>query len=305
MFIDRAFIIDWNSPSGFDKLISPRYINWKPRNTYAGKPFPTDHVHDIGSSKWLKQQNHGVDWYMSTNFDEYFSHEVETIQSLSYDFTYAILRNKHYRHKIRNLGLHTTKCRLCCMWHYLFKFTELFNHNLSVYTKKKLRVPPRSDIIFINLSFQQKYLPYHTMLHYATNTMKCVKKISKQLRNSVWIVASNNYQLLDSIPEMFPKVNKVHGVFYSEERYTIDLQKEVNSPQSQYNFMIPKTEHNALMYYFIGLHLQLNSSILFTSQHSIYSETMAALRYFYYQTGKYLVYPDSGCHLQRFRAFSK
>ena len=302
--LDRAFILDWQSPTGFERLVSPRYVNWRPQNILDVNPSPTEHVHDIGSSQWFETQNRSVDWYMSTNFDEYFSHEVETIQSLSYDFTYAILRNKHYRHKIRSLGLHTAKCTLCCMWHYLFKFTQLFNHNMEVYTKNKLKVPPRSDIIFINLSFQQRYLPRRTMLQYASETMRCAEKVSKQLKNPVWILASNSYNLLDSVPEMFPKIKKAYGVFYSEERYTIDLQRELNSTKSHYNFMIPRTEHNALMYYFIGLQFQLKSAILFSNRRSLYSETMAAFRHFYYQSGKYLVYPEKGCHLQRYRVFT-
>ncbi len=296
---DRAFILDWKAPAGFDRLVVPRYINWKP-NIFNDHPTITDHVHDIGSTRWVKNQNGSVDWYINTNFDEYFTHEFEAIQSLSYDFTYAILRNKHYRHKIRNLGLHTAKCRLCCIWHYLFKTSTLFNHNLAIYTKNKLRAPPKSDFIFIDLSFQQKNLPQRLIMQYSSDIIKCVERVSRQLKNTVWLIASNKYSILDSIPQFHPKIKRDFGVFYSDDRYLTDLQREQNST-AKHSFIIPRTEQNALMYYFIGMYLEMESTILITSKHSLYSEMTAAVRHFYYQSGKYLVTKDSGCHLHRYR----
>ncbi len=223
------------------------------------------------------------------------------MQSLSYDFTYAMLRNKYYRHKIRNLGLHTAKCTLCCIWHYLFKPSTLFNQNLAVYTKNKLRVPTKSDLIFIDLSLRQKNLPQRIMIQYTSEIMKCVDRVSRQLKNTVWVIASNNYNVLDSIPRLYPKIKKDYGVFYTDDRYLLDLQREHDSTEAKHSYLIPRTEQNALMYYFIGIYIQMESTVLFTSPQSMYSEVTAAMRYFYYQTGKYLVTKDSGCRLHQYK----
>ena len=275
-------------------------MSWKPNSILKDNPRVTDHIHDIGSTQWVKKQNGSIDWYVNTNFDEYFTGEIEVIQSLSYDFTYALLRNKHYRHKIRNLGLHTAKCRLCCMWQYLFKPSSLFNHNLALYMKNKLRVPAKSDIIFIDLSFQPN-LPQRLMIQHTSEVLKCAERVSRQLKNTVWLIASNKYSILDSVPKRHQQIKKDYGVLYSEERYLIDLMREQNSTQAKHSFLIPRTEQNALMYYFIGVFIGMESTILFTSPNSMYSDTTAALRYFYYHSGKYLVTKDSGCHLQRYR----
>lgn len=301
-FTDRAFVLDWRAPAGFDRLLVPRYINWKSNNILTDHSFITDHVHDIGSTQWVKDQNGSADWYINTNFDEYFSREFETVQSLSYDFTYAMLRNKHYRHKIRSLGLHTTKCILCCIWHYLFKPSTLFNQNLAVYTKNKLRVPAKTELIFIDLSFQQKNLPQRLMMQYTSDIMKCVDRVSRQLKNTVWLIASNHYNVLDRIPQLYPKIKKDYGVFYTDDRYLIDLQSEQDSTEeAKHSFIVPRTEQNALMYYFIGMYMQMESTVVFTSPQSLYSEVTTAVRYFYYQTGKYLVTRDSGCRLHRYK----
>ena len=298
---ERAFIIDWRSPAGFSRVFTPRYANWTSDRLLAEHPEAFKHVHELGTSLWVHSKG-GVasaEFFETTNFNEYFSNQVEVVQSVSYDFTYALLRNRHYQHRIRNLGLHTAKCKLCCFWHYLFKFTSIFNHNMQIITQRKLKLSRSQDIIFIDLSLQRENLPKRTMMDYANNVMKCVEMVSKSLRNTVWIVASNCYAILDEVPKTYPRVMADHGVFFSRERYGIELLREINST-TKHNVMIPKYEHNALMYFFIGYYLQLNSTVLVTSQHSLYSNTMAGFRHFYYASGKYLVYPEKRCHLERY-----
>ena len=134
---------------------------------------------------------------------------------------------------------------------------------------------------------------------YANNVMKCVEQVTRSLRNAVWIVASNCYAILEEVPKMYPRVVADHGVFFSRERYGIELQREINST-TRHEVAIPKYEHNALMHFFVGYYMQLNSTVLFTNRHSPYSETMAGFRHFYYTTGKYLVYPEKKCHLERY-----
>ena len=151
------------------------------------------------------------------------------VQATSYDFTYVLLRNPHYQHRIRNLGLHTAKCKLCCFWHYLFKFSSLFNHNMQIVTKRKLKLSPSHDIIFIDLSLQRENLQKRTMIDSANNIIKCVGQVARSLCNTVWIVASNCYAILDEVSKMYPQVVTGHGAFFSQERYDVELQREINS----------------------------------------------------------------------------
>ena len=113
-------------------------------------------------------------FFENTNFDEYFSNQVEIIQATSYDFIYTLLQNRYHQHRIRNLGLHIAKCKLCCIWHYLFKFTSLFNHKMQIVARRKLKISQSQDIMFIDLSLQRENLPKRTIMEYAKwLTMEC------------------------------------------------------------------------------------------------------------------------------------
>ena len=298
---DRAFILDWKSPTGFDRIFTPRYIDWTSSKLFEDDYLPSTRVHNIGTPYWFARQNGSVDWYINTNFDDYFTDEIEVVQSHSYDFTYALMRNKHYQHKIRSLGLHIARCRLCCIWHYLFKFTQLFLHNANVLTKGKLGLTKGRDILFLNIPFRFESLPRSLVLQQASAALRCAEKIGNTLRNPIWALASNNFVVLDELPKMMPKL-KSNAIFYSKERYLVDLQHE-NATMKHYQLKVPRTEHNALMYYFLGFYLQMNSTVLFSQRYSPFSETMAALMNFYHPSGKYVVYPDQGCHLQRYKSY--
>lgn len=297
-FLERAFILDWKAPVGFEKVFSPRYIDWRADELFENSLGP-HHIHDIGSPQWFRRQNGSVDWYSTTvNFNEYFSNEVEVIQSHSYDFTYALLRNPHYKFKLKHYDLHNMRCVLCCIWHYLFKFSPLFLRNMNTITRTHLGLSKARDLIFINIPIQSDNLPRNVVLKHANNTIACARKVSGMLKNPAWALASNNLAILEQIPKMYTQL-KPQGVFYSKERYLVDLERQNTSRSLQVK--IPRTEQNALMFYFLGLFVQLNSTVLFSYHNSLYSETMAAFRYFYYPNGRYLIYPHQGCQLQRYR----
>ena len=301
--LDRAFILDWKLPAGFQRILTPRYIDWRFDALEANPPI--NHVHDIGSPNWYQEQNKSVAFYMETNFNDYFTNEQEVIQSLSYDFTYALLRNKHFRSKIKELGLNSVKCQLCCFWHYLFKYSTSFSRNLASAAKKKLGLTPGRDLIFIDISFPLERLPKRLLMQHTDEVFKCVQSVVKVLRDPVCILASNNYFLLDEVPKLYPNVVTNKGLFFTKERYQVELQyllnsTEYSSKKSGSKIMVPKTEHNALMYFFMGYHLQLNSTVLFVSKKSQYSESMAAFRHFYHPS-RYIVHSEKGCKLERYK----
>ena len=235
---------------------------------------------------------------MNTNFDDYFTEVVEVVQAHSYDFTYALLRNTHYRHKIGKFGFHNMKCSICCIWSYLFKFSSYFTRQMNSIAKSKIGLSKTKELLFLNIPIQNENLPRKFVLRHASNTFKCAEKLTTSLKNPSWVLASNSFIVLEEIPKLYPQI-KPQAVFYTQERYLVDLQRENVSHTHQ--MKVPRTEQNALMNYFAGFFLQLNSTILFSHRHSPYSETMAAYRYFNYPSGRYMVYPDENCQLQRYR----
>lgn len=295
--LDRVFILDWKSPPGFSNILTHRYIDWTGGATFRGVQ-RTDRVHDIGSRQWFAQQNHSVSWYMTTDFDEYFTNEVEVIQAHSYDFTYALLRNGHYRHKILQFGLHRMHCRVCCVWQYLFKYSPSFVRVMNSLTKSKLKLTPSTDLMFININLASENLHVRVALELAEKTMACAQKLNTGLRAPIWVLTANSLKLMEVLQEKYPMI-KSHGLFYSRERYMVDLQRQ-NSSKS-HHLKVPRTEQNALLHFFMGFFLQLNSTVLFSSPQSPYSEIMSSLRQFYHTSSRYVVYPDQGCRLQHFR----
>ena len=256
-----------------------------------------DRIHNIGSQEWYEQQNRSVDWYMTTNFDEFFTEEVEVIQAHSYDFTYALLRNKHFQHKTANFGLHKMHCMVCCIWHYLFKVSPSFNRIMTNFITSKLKLSKSTDLMFINLNLMSDNFPTKFVLQHAEKTMKCAQKVSTILRNPVWVLASNSLMVLEEVPKVYTSI-KPFSVFYNREHYMVDLQR-LNASNS-HHLKVPRTEQNALFRFFLGFYLQLNSTVLFIDPQSHYSEVVSAFREFQHPGGK-IVYPERSCQLQRFK----
>lgn len=301
--------MDWKSPAGFDRVLSPRYIDWRfdALFTDVDEPNPILHIHDIGSKNWFQSQNKSIEFYTKTDFNTYFSGEMEVVQSHSFDFTYALLRNKHLQHRAREMGLHTARCKVCCIWNYLFRHSTSFTRN-SVSVAKKLGLSPERDLIFVDLSFPMETLPQSLLTQQMEGVFSCVEKVSRVLHDPVCVVASNNYHLLSRVGEVYPQARTNSGLFYTRGRYQAELHRLTNSTTGRghrghltvpkTNIMIPRTEHNALMYFFMGYYLQLNSTVLFMSKKSLYSGSMAAFRHYYRPSGTYVTYPDVSCKLE-------
>ena len=301
--------MDWKSPAGFDRIVIPRYIDWRYDVIFEDDPNSIPHVHDIGSRNWFQAQNKSVQFYLNTDFNTYFVNEKEVIQSHGFDFTYALLRNKHFKKKVQELGLHHARCKVCCIWNYLFRQSSSFIRNSAAVSKKKLGLTPENDLIFVDLSYPLENLPQTLLNQQMDNVLSCVEKVASVLRKPVCVVASNDYFILRSVRAKYPKGQTNNGLFFTRERYHNEL-TQLNSTavgrhgslQTPGDITIPRTEQNALMYFFMGYYLQLNSTVLFASKKSLYSENMAALRHYYRPTDTYYVpRPDVKCKLDRYR----
>ena len=312
--IDRVFLLDWRLPSGFEMVFIPRYIDWRYRAHFKDDDSDPSqstlhHIHEIGANSWNQAWSGDqlFKFYTETDFNDYFSHDIEIIQSHSYDLTYAILRNKHHQEKLRSLGLDRTKCLLCCIWSYLFKNSQTFNRNLAILTKKQLGIAGNRDLVFLDLSLPVDHLSKTIQMAHAQEALKCTDKVVTVLQNPVCVVATNSYFLLEAVPTHYPRMNTNNGLFFTRERYLVELQREFNSSSrtsarklSKNRVLIPKTERNALMNFFLSYYLQLNSTVLFTGVRSPFSENMAALRHFQRPSNTYVVRPGGKCKLERY-----
>lgn len=299
---DRVFILDWKSPPGFENQITPHKINWRSTALFQ-HGLPGKSVHDIGSSYWFDGQGKSVHWYMETDFNQYFTKEIEIVQSHNYDFTYALLRNRHHRQKILEYGLHRTPCLLCCFWHNLFSLSPSILRSMYSFLRK-IGWSKSDDIVFLNIPIPNQHLPKGHVTQLGQEVVKCTEKATKtlKLKKPVWILASNNFVILEGALRWSRNLKK-DGRVYSKERYLIDIHRE-NSTK-RHTMKLPMTEQNALFHFVTGYFLQLNSTVLLSDHHSLYSETMAAFRHFYHQSGRYLIYPSEKCQIQRFRTGTK
>lgn len=293
---------------GFDRILLPRYIDWRHEVIFGDDPDSILHVHDIGSRNWFQKQNKSVEFYMETDFNTYFSDDRAVIQAHSFDFTYALLRNKHFKKKTREFGLHSVKCKVCCIWNYLFRQSTSFMRNSGTVSRKKLGLTPQSDLIFVDLSFPLENVPHNLLNLQMKNVFGCVERVAQVLHNPVCVVASNNYYVLSQVSEIYPQAKTNGGLFFTRARYQNELSRQLNgtgrhglSELTPNGVTFPRTEHNALMYFFMGYYLQLNSTVLFTSRKSLYSENMAGFRHYYRPTETFVTHPDISCQLERYR----
>lgn len=296
MYPDRAFILDWKAPAGLTTILNTRYIDWK-SDTLFRNGLPQHSVHDIGSPYWFDSHGKSVHWYMETNFNEYFTEEIEIVQSHSYDFTYALLRNKHYKQKIIEYGLNTARCLLCCFWHQLFTFSPQFQRTAFNFLRK-IGWSKTYDVIFINIPLPDHQFPKGYILRLGSSIVQCAEKVNRilRLKKPVWMLASNSYVMLEGLPHYHPQI-KQEGRVFSKERYMVDIQRDNTTARSM---KLPKTEQNSMMHFALGFFLQLNSTVLVSDRRSEYAETMLAYRHFFYQSNRYVVYSD-GCQIQRFQ----
>ena len=299
---DRIFILDWKSPAGFENHVIPHKINWSSKSLFE-HGLPGGSVHDIGSSYWFDGQGKSVRWYVETDFNQYFTRQIEIVQSHNYDFTYALLRNRHYQQKIKEYELHKARCLVCCIWHNLFSLSPSLLRSMQSFLRKMGWSKP-NDVIFLNIPVPHQHFPKGQVSHLGHEVVQCTERVTKhlKLKRPVWILASDNFLILEGVLKFSRHLRK-EGRVYTKERYMIDIIRE-NSTKV-HTMKLPMTEQNAFFHFAMGYFLQLNSTVLLSNHGSPYSETMAALRHFYHRSGRYIVYPQEGCHIQRYSEGTK
>ena len=295
---DRVFVLDWKSPPGFENQINHRSFDWR-SSSHFPDGLPVKHVHDIGSSYWFDEQGKSVRWYMETDFNQYFTRDIEIVQSHNYDFTYALLRNRNHLQKIQDYELDKVPCLVCCIWHNLFALSPSLLHSMHGFLRR-LGWSKSNDVIFLNVPLPAQHLPRGHVSHLGQEVVQCTTKITRhlKLKRPIWILASDNFVILEDALKYSPNLKK-DGRVYSKERYMVDMHRE--NTTKRHTMKLPMTEQNALFYFMTGYFLQLNSTVLLSDHRSPYSETMAALRHFYHHNGRYVVYPREKCEIQRFR----
>ena len=125
---ERAFLIEWLDPPGLSDYLEPKTFDWANLNSISA--LKSRRTHDIGSWK-ASQQGISSQWYMNTNFTEYFTLPVEIVQGHRYDFMYAIVRNPSLMPKAYELGVDRIKCFICCAFDLLFKMSGKFEGEMS------------------------------------------------------------------------------------------------------------------------------------------------------------------------------
>ena len=128
--VERAFLIDWRDPPGLEDYLQPSSFDWSTSLKDLELPPQEDYL-DIGSWRAVAKNGFNETWYMNTNFAKVFTKPVEVIQSHNYDFTYALLRNKHLKQKAFELRMDLIHCHVCCTWKGLFTFNARFKDYMT------------------------------------------------------------------------------------------------------------------------------------------------------------------------------
>ena len=116
-------------------------------------------------------------WYRDTNFSEFFNLSVELVPGHGYDFTYAVLQNKYFALDIYKYGLQSIKCRICCVWDFLFQQTYAFNKDMNAILNG-FKYPHNSLVtMHIKVPFDKKI---SDVLEYSVGHLLCSNKVIRE-----------------------------------------------------------------------------------------------------------------------------
>lgn len=203
--IERAFLIEWNDPPGLEKYLVPKSFNWADLKPIVG--YKRDIPHEIGSWHSSKEGKYSSQWYMNTNFSQYFKKPVEVVQGHRYDFTYAILRNPDLMPRAYELGVDRVKCRLCCAWDMLFAMAPDFEKEMKEMIET-IRQPNNKPIMAVQVRTKSDDVQEAVVV--AEHYVNCGQKVAKDTKMPlVFIPIFNNRLVMHIIAKKYKRYIKM------------------------------------------------------------------------------------------------
>lgn len=204
IYIERAFLIEWNDPPGLEKYLIPKSFNWANLKPITG--YKRNSPHDIGSWHSSKEGKMSSQWYMNTNFSQFFKKPVEVIQAHRYDFTYAVLRNPELMPKAYELGIDRIKCRLCCAWDMLFAMAPEFKKEMGQIIEG-IQQPNNKPIMAVQVRAKSDDVQQAVVM--AEHYINCGQKVAKESKMSpVFIPIFNNRLVVHIIAKKYKRYVK-------------------------------------------------------------------------------------------------
>lgn len=193
-------MIEWEDPPGLEKYLIPKTFDWS--NLGVIQKYKRGPTHEIGS--WHSSKEHGKSsqWYMNTNFTQFFKNPVEVIQSHRYDFTYAILRNAELMPKAYELGVDRVKCRVCCAWDMLFNMAPEFEKEMNKILQS-LGYPQKP---LMTIQVRTKSDDVQKAVIIAEHSVHCGQKVARDLKMSpVFVPIFNNRLVVHIISKKYKR----------------------------------------------------------------------------------------------------
>ena len=223
-------------------------------------------------------EGYSAQWYMNTNFSDFFWHPVETVQGIRYDYTFAILRNPHLMPRAYELGVDRVKCRICCAFDLLFRMTPDYKQYIAD-VLSSIGVPHKP---LVTLQLETSPLHMTETLHTAELLVQCADRATQELNlpSAVLVPVFSDFQVEEEVVHHYTKLlTPVHVAFDQSQDST--------------------GEEVQLQNAFVDLSLMLNSTLLVRTKgyRASFGNIADALRQHYHPPGSVFTYilSSSGC----------
>lgn len=282
---ERAFLIEWNDPSGLEHYLVPKSFDWA--NLKPSIPLRRGAPHDIGSWHSSKEGKMSSLWYMNTNFSQFFKHPVEIIQGHRYDFTYAILRNAELMPKAYELGIDRIRCRICCAWDMLFTMAPQFEKQMENVLQNL--GPPSKPIMAIQVRTKSDDVQKAVVM--AEHFINCGQKVAKESKMvPVYVPIFNNRLVVHIIAKKYKRYVKTPIEIESGTR-TVHTHLG-NLPQDTEPDVVQGVQERTFKEFF----LMLNSTVLIRTKGYVgsFGTVADAIRRHYAKPGSVFTYTAGG-----------
>ena len=289
-------MIEWKDPDGLENYLVPKSFDWANLKPTIG------HKHgaplDIGSWHSSKEGKMSSQWYMNTNFSQFFKNPVEVIQGHRYDFTYAILRNPELMPKAYELGIDRVRCRVCCAWDLLFTMAPNFEKEMGKILQSL--GPPSKPIMAIQVRTKSDDVQKAVVT--AEHYINCAQKVAKDVK---------------MVPTYIPIFNNrlvVHIIAKKYKRYIktpIEIESGTRTVHTHLGNLPADTElevvHGVQERTFKEFFLMLNSTILIRTKGYVgsFGTVADAIRRHYAKSGSVITYTAGGSSCGLFPIDSK